>query len=186
MRYIGIDPGVTGAVAHLWDGGIGIVDLPTFVIEGKKKRTVLDQRATLEILLDLACVDGESIFLLEAPVMGPAMKRAKPTAGGSFENEYGPDAAGGQSIVTLANSFRLNGQIEGMIVALSKWYPCRYEIINPQTWKRQVMPGEARDKDAARQKAIQLFPSVAEQLKLKKHHNRAEALLLAEWGRRRG
>ena len=41
------------------------------------------------------------------------------------------------------------------------------------------------DKEASRVGALQLFPSQAEELKLKKHHGRAEALLLAEFLRRK-
>lgn len=180
MRYVGIDPGTTGAIAHLReDGSVGFVDLPVLVIEGKKKRTVLDARSTLGVLRNIRDWNGiTATFLLEAPVIGPAMRRSKPGEPPNTDD----DGKSGQSIVTLANSFRLNGQIEGMLVALG----VAYEIVQPQVWKRAMMPGEARDKDAARLKAIQLFPAAAEELKLKKHHNRAEALLLAEWGRRRG
>lgn len=180
MRYVGVDPGVTGAIAHLRsDGSVGFVDLPIMVIEGKKRRTVLHLQMAMQYLGNiLHWSDEPAIFLLEAPVIGPAMRRNKPEEPLSLDD----DGKSGQSIVTLANSFRLNGQIEGMLVALG----AAYEIVQPQVWKRAMMPGEARDKDAARLKAIQLFPQAAEELKLKKHHNRAEALLLAEWGRRRG
>lgn len=178
MRYVGIDPGVTGAIAHIWDGAPSVTDLMKMDV-GKDgtTRNVLDTRSTWERLRDLACVDAphDALFLLEAPIYGPAAKKKEKD-----------EESVGHGIVSLCNGFRLNGQIEGMLVALAYIYGCRYEIINPQVWKRAMMPGEARDKDAARLKAIQLFPSVAEQLKLKKHHNRAEALLLAEWGRRRG
>lgn len=180
MRYVGIDPGVSGAIAHLREGGTGgLVDLPVMVIEGKKRRTVLHLQMALKYLKNIIHWSAEPVtFLLEAPVVGPAMRRSKPGDPPSLDD----DGKSGQSIVTLANSFRLNGQIEGMLVALG----VAYEIVQPQVWKRAMMPGEARDKDAARLKAIQLFPAAAEELKLKKHHNRAEALLLAEYGRRRG
>lgn len=176
MRYVGIDPGVTGAVAHIWqDGTVGIQDLPTMVIEGKKRRTVLDEHGAFQMLQSLACVDGAVTFLLEAAVFGPAAKKKE-------ESEDGV----GHSIITVANSFLLVGQLRGILAALAAMYGIKREITQPQVWKRAMMPGEARDKEAARQKAIQLYPSIAEDLKLKKHHNRAEALLLAEYGRRRG
>lgn len=189
MRYIGIDPGTTGACARIWDNGaIEIVDIPTFVIEGKKKRTVLDGNAMFNVLKVLAVSGGEPHLMrifLEAPSLGAAMrgrgKKVQPA-----DNSFGADAEGGQSINSLASTFLMNGQIQGILISLAAVYGVSYEIPNPQVWKRQMMPGEARDKDAARQKAIQLFPSVAEDLKRKKDHNRAEALLLAEWGRRRG
>jgi crossover junction endodeoxyribonuclease RuvC len=40
------------------------------------------------------------------------------------------------------------------------------------------------DKDAARMRACQLFPSAANMLERKKDDGRAEALLIAEYGRR--
>lgn len=184
MRYVGIDPGVTGAIAIMRDPQVAftqpqpeweILDIPTVTIKvGKKNRTILDLREMWKIIIH--CAGSTTHFLLESPVMGPAM-RGRDGAGDGSE-------IAGQSVVTLANSFRLNGQIEAMLAIAAETWQSKYEMVNPQVWKRQVMPGEARDKEAARQKAIQLFPSMAEHLKLKKHHNRAEALLLAEWGRR--
>jgi hypothetical protein len=159
--------------------GAELIDLPTVtVLVGKKKRTVLDLRATWLILDRCAGDSRPAHFLLESPVIGPAMR--------GRDNQGDGTEIAGQSVVTLANTFRLNGQIEAMLAVLAIQEGCSYELVNPQTWKRQMMPGEARDKNAARLKAIQLFPSVADDLKLVKHHNRAEALLLAEWGRRRG
>jgi crossover junction endodeoxyribonuclease RuvC len=42
-----------------------------------------------------------------------------------------------------------------------------------------------KDKDASRIIAVQLFPQMAMELKLKKYNGRAEALLLAEYLRRK-
>lgn len=57
------------------------------------------------------------------------------------------------------------------------------ELVTPQAWKKAY--GLCSDKEAARVKALQLFPGQANNLKLKKHHGRAEALLLAEYLRRK-
>jgi crossover junction endodeoxyribonuclease RuvC len=56
------------------------------------------------------------------------------------------------------------------------------EVIKPADWKRIMLQG--RDKELARQRAIELFPALTSELTLKKHHGRGEALLLAEYGRR--
>lgn len=188
MKIIGIDPGVSGALARISDNGEAeIVDIPTFVIQGKKKRTVLDGREMFRLLKALIAGSEphQVTVLLEAPSLGAAMKRKVKRGVVAIDNSYGADAEGGQSVTSLASTFLLNGQIQGILIALSAMYGIAYEIINPQTWKPQMMPGQARDKEAARQKAIQLFPAAVEDLRLKKHHNRAEALLLAAWGRRR-
>lgn len=43
-----------------------------------------------------------------------------------------------------------------------------------------------KEKDAARVKAMQLFPQVADQLSRKKDHGRADALLICAWAQRIG
>lgn len=55
-------------------------------------------------------------------------------------------------------------------------------LVNPKKWKKAM--GLTANKDDSRQRAIELFPALATSLKLKKHHGRAEAILLAEYGRR--
>jgi crossover junction endodeoxyribonuclease RuvC len=45
---------------------------------------------------------------------------------------------------------------------------------------------QGKNKDASRAMAMRLWPGLREQLELKKHDGRAEALLLAEYLRRAG
>lgn len=56
----------------------------------------------------------------------------------------------------------------------------------PPQWKKAMkLSGNGEDlKELSRRKAISLWPKQAKWFNFKKHHNRAEALLLAEWGRR--
>lgn len=55
------------------------------------------------------------------------------------------------------------------------------EIIEPATWKRAWrLPG--KDKEAARQRALQLFPAAHTLLARKLDHGRAEAALIALYG----
>ena len=58
------------------------------------------------------------------------------------------------------------------------------ELVSPQRWKKEIMADQGKEKSAARFKAMTLFPSLADQLKLVKHDGRAEALLMAEYARR--
>ena len=67
----------------------------------------------------------------------------------------------------------------GIIVSLN----LPYTIVHPRTWKKKMLKDMAKEKDASRSRAIQLFPGASDHLNLKKHHDRAEALLLAEYGR---
>uniref|UniRef100_A0A6M3IGY2 Uncharacterized protein n=2 Tax=viral metagenome TaxID=1070528 RepID=A0A6M3IGY2_9ZZZZ len=58
-----------------------------------------------------------------------------------------------------------------------------YQRIRPAKWKKAVCDGGARrgkdGKEYSLELARRLFPSVSEELKRKKDHNRAEALLIA-------
>lgn len=56
-----------------------------------------------------------------------------------------------------------------------------YAMPQPNAWKRWL--GVSANKDLCRAKASQLFPQDAEQWRLKKHDGRAEAALLAYYGR---
>lgn len=46
----------------------------------------------------------------------------------------------------------------------------------------QILMRQHSDKEQSRQKALELMPSAAKWLQLKRHHGRAEALLLALYG----
>lgn len=63
----------------------------------------------------------------------------------------------------------------------------RVETVRPAQWKKSFsLQGGKTNKEAARLKALSLWPTLAaDNLKFKKDHNRAEALLLAEYLRRR-
>jgi crossover junction endodeoxyribonuclease RuvC len=53
-----------------------------------------------------------------------------------------------------------------------------YTTIRPIIWKKAL--GLGKDKEQARLRAMQLFPGA--DLRRKKDHGKAEALLLARWG----
>lgn len=61
-----------------------------------------------------------------------------------------------------------------------------FDFVTPQKWKKAMFDSMAREdaKEMSRNRALRLFPQMAEFLKRKKDHNRAEALLLAEYARR--
>jgi crossover junction endodeoxyribonuclease RuvC len=84
-----------------------------------------------------------------------------------------------QGVTSVWNFSRGVAQIE-TTVALSR---TPYSLVTPNTWKRAMnLP---RDKDAARRMAQQWFPTLASGLKRKKDEHRAEALLIALYGRGR-
>lgn len=80
----------------------------------------------------------------------------------------------GQGVVSMFAIGYGFGLWEGMIV--SRKIP--YTIVSAVQWKKAL--GLNRDKELSRHRAMQLFPCA--DLHLKKHHGRAEALLLAHYG----
>jgi crossover junction endodeoxyribonuclease RuvC len=73
------------------------------------------------------------------------------------------------------------GRAVGAIEAAIALCSVPMEIVEPSAWKKfYKLPG--KDKEAARQKAIQLFPSTHAALARKRDHQKAEATLLALYG----
>jgi crossover junction endodeoxyribonuclease RuvC len=85
-----------------------------------------------------------------------------------------PIAFPGQSSASLGSSFLTAGIIEGVICARK----FRHTLIAPREWKKHLKIG--KDKEEARAMAIRLFPTAP--LGRKKDHNRAESLLIAQYG----
>ena len=89
-----------------------------------------------------------------------------------------------QGVVSVFGYGKTCGVIEGILACLS----VRIHFVAPGKWKRDL--GLARLKDETQpaykgrslDMARRLFPD--QELHLQKHHNRAEALLIAEWARR--
>lgn len=57
-----------------------------------------------------------------------------------------------------------------------------YTVITPAKWKPYVGVPTGADKEASRQRALQLFPDQCANLARKKDHGRADAMLLAHFG----
>ena len=165
--YVGVDPGLTGAVSAIYpDGRVAVWDVPTIQYRpgGKTKKgnpktkTDYDGNRLAEIFFALAedHHNGQATLVVLENVA--AMRRDTP--------------------VTAFSLGRSKGVIEAML-----WAACLpYVQVSPSQWK-PAMVGRGADKEASRIRAQQLFPSV--ELGLKKHHGRAEALLIAEFYRRK-
>lgn len=80
-----------------------------------------------------------------------------------------------------ASSFRF-GFAVGQIRAVAACYGMQLRLVHPLTWKPWAgLSGP--DKEQSRQRALELVPEAREWLYRKKDHNRAEAVLLALYGR---
>lgn len=82
----------------------------------------------------------------------------------------------GQGIASSGKFMRAFGAIE----AVSQLCCDRVEMVLPQAWKKAM--GLKADKEESLRMARELFPNAL--LNLKKHHGKAEALLIAEYARR--
>lgn len=155
MLILGIDPGATGAAALIDQTGDGWL---THVFDLDSDPAVIVER--LDSLL--ATVGGKSVQAI--------VERAQ--------------AMPKQGLASTAAYMTGYGVILG-------WLATRhvaYDTVRPDQWKRAMgLAGEKGEKLTAKKArslalARRLFPTA--NLDRKKDHNRAEALLLAEWARR--
>jgi crossover junction endodeoxyribonuclease RuvC len=149
--FVGIDPGLTGAVAVLDHGGnlLALDDLPV-IANGKGGSRVTRQ------------IDPAGLAALLPPHsmnVSVALERVAARPG-----------QGVSSVFSLGDSY---GCIRGVVAALGM----AVEIVTPATWKKRFQL--TNDKEVSRAKATELYPAAG--LHRVKDHNRAEALLLARW-----
>lgn len=158
MKVIGIDPGVGGAVAVIVESlEVEVYDTPVLTVRKGKKggiRHEFDENA-MAYLLQKLTYSFDCVAAIEKVHSMPDQGAA---SGFSFGEGF--------------------GIWRGILAALN--IPRDY--ITPQRWKKVMLDGMGKDKDASRLRAKQLFPSV--DLSLVKHHGRADALLIAEYRRR--
>lgn len=83
-----------------------------------------------------------------------------------------------QGVISMFSFGRGLGLWEGMVAALKM----RCTMVPPQSWQKTMLAGMPKGKGSSLSVAKHLFPSV--ELSRVKDHNRADALLLAEYGRR--
>jgi hypothetical protein len=169
--YVGIDPGKTGAVAIISDH---------FLVDRNRLSEVYFYDAEKGVNFnDLAkAIVGinfnEDCFVLLEKAQVMPRKRKRMVGGQEIEE------SAGQGSVGMLNYGIGYGEYRGMLKALL----IPFAEIHPMTWKKEFGLVH-QDKDRSIQVARQLFPSVDDMLTRKKDHGRAEALLIAEYARRR-
>src|SRR5262249_41123411 len=149
---IGIDPGLTGAVAVLAPDGTlqALHDTPTLKL--LTRRGVRQEYDVPGLLALLEPYRGSQSHVL-------------------IESSQALPGQGVRSMWTTGYGY---GLWIGVLGALQ----LPYTAVRPQIWKKAFSLG--KDKEAARLRAMQLFPGA--DLRRKKDHGRAEALLLAHYG----
>ena len=150
MIFIGIDPGLNGAIAFFdtEKGHLSIVDMP--VLEVKRNNKVKKEVSPYGVA---------SIFYLADEVRDVVLERV--------------GAMPGQGVSSVFSFGRSVGLIEGVLAA----HKFPISIITPQAWQKAV--GVRGGKDGSRQRAMELFPNYAGLFALKKHDGRADAACMA-------
>lgn len=147
---LGVDPGLSGALALHRDGQWMLLDMP---IAGDAKHHEINGS---ELCRWLREHHPDHAFI-----------------------EYAA-ARPGQGVTSM---FRFGCSYGATKMALAAC-GVPYTIITPAKWKPAVGIQTGADKEASRQRALQLFPDQAEALTRKKDHARADAMLLAYFGMR--
>lgn len=171
MLYIGIDPGNQGAIAVLnpETREVKFFDTPILEVKSGKKTKKEINAVTASLILSELSKAEKVLAVIEKVAPMPSFR-------GKEEGEE-PAAMG----VTSAFNF---GKGYGIWIGICAALMIPTELVHPVTWKRMLMADMGKEKDASRQKVSQLYPHAMKDLQRKKDHNRADALLLAEWARR--
>lgn len=153
MITIGVDPGVTGAIAAVRDGHqlIYLADMPTKEEPSKtrKSRSVCGAGVNKIIREIIGLCPGEAFECI-------------------VEQTYGGIGSGVIAAYSMGYS---RGVVEGVIGA--RGMPLTN--VRPAVWKKAV--GMTSDKTQSRHMMLEKFPGA--DIKLAKHHDRAEAIALA-------
>ncbi len=166
MIYIGIDPGLTGAVAVVTTiGEVAIFDTPiTKIKQGKTLKSDYLPYEMADILERYR--DNGHVFIEKVHAM-PAM---------SIGKDGKEKRQGVTSLFRFGEGYGLwLGIIAALHIPMTK--------VAPQTWKKSLLFGMP-DKDSSRQRAQELWPKCVNELSRKKDIGRSDALLIATWGMR--
>jgi len=188
--FVGIDVGNTGAIAAIIDGApIPVVfDMPTDArITGTKKkpttRHVISGERLRKILAQLQAESGEIYACVETPQMRSAMWPAEPKINGQPHNCsvcHHSHYEVNQGMASQGSFMRAGGIVVGVLIGLG----IGYEEVPANVWTAEVFHGRAEKLDH-RKLATALFPAAASIFSRVKDDGRADAVLIADWLRRR-
>lgn len=158
--FIGIDPGLSGAIACIVKNDAGetlvtLVDTP-IINGGKGAKNSYNIAGMARILEDIKSLGDISATIEQVSAMP------------------------GQGVSSMFNF----GKGYGIWLGLLAGMKIPYSLVSPVRWKKALLSDMTKDKAASRLRAGQLFPNSAHLFPLVKHDGRAEALLIAEYGRR--
>ncbi len=153
MKIIGIDPGLSGAIAVLKNKKVlNIFDVPV-MSEGKKNKRQLNSAQLVKLLKDNIKDDEEVSVVVEQV-----------------------NAMPGQGVTSMFNFGQTFGAIKGICAALG--LPIFF--VRPLKWKKHFELVNS-SKDSSRTKAIEMYPLLSSELSKKKDVNKSDAILIARF-----
>ena len=155
MAIIGIDPGLTGALAVINGELAYILDTPSGKVNGKTAYFEAEMGDLLDGIVDANRSDFHVFIERQQAMKGQGVSS-------TFRTGYG------------------YGLWRGLIAGLN----LQLTEVSPASWKKAVGLPTGSDKNASRKRAQELFPQLTRDLARVKDHGRADALLIAEHGRR--
>jgi len=180
---VGIDPGVTGAIVALIEGAPmpAIFDMPVdTIVTGTKikptRKTVLNAGKLRYILAQLQRESPDIYAVVELTAMRPAIKHT----GHDCPICKQPHVIVGAGMASTGSFMRAGGMICGILVGLG----IAYEEVASNVWTAEVFHGRSEKLDH-RQLAAALYPAAAGHLARVKDDGRADALLIADYAKRR-
>jgi crossover junction endodeoxyribonuclease RuvC len=154
MQYIiGIDPGLNGAVAILDAKTGALIEVWSMPVVELKVGKATKRKVSPEVLAAELRPWMDGTAVIEQVASSPQMGV---TSAFGFGESYGI----------------VRGVLAGMAI------PCRTVV--PAKWKKDM--GLNSSKDGSRAKALQMWPAHANEFKLVKDADKAEAALIGAWG----
>ena len=153
MKILGIDPGLSGAIAILEKKKVlKLFDMPVMA-EGKKNKKQLNSAQLVNIIRENSIGDEEIAVVVEQV-----------------------NAMPGQGVTSMFNFGQTFGAIKGVCAALN--LPIFF--VRPSKWKKYFELINS-SKDSSRTKVIEMYPSLSSQLAKKKDVNKSDAILIARY-----
>ncbi len=153
---LGIDPGLSGALALLSsDGELHVWDVPTFeVVRNRRRKREIDHAGLRDIILKASSI-AVKIDAAYVEKVGAMPKQG------------------------VTSMFTFGTTVGALLqVVASHFIPMVH--VTPQKWK--VYFKLRKGKDGSRMKASELMPRFSDQWPLKKHNGRSDAVLIATYG----
>lgn len=178
---VGIDPGLTGALAVVTDENQAVVvDLPSYRVAGSKAgstKGMIDYPAVAELLAGLSLADFTGAYDPRSYAVKAACEA--PQAGNKSRGAQRENPALAAARANIAMQAGLSAGLWPLAFAQAR-VPFRF--VQPAAWKKKyklVGLADAEKKKAALAQARTLYPDLP--LGRVKDHNRAEAVLIARY-----